>query len=260
MTAGPAAGALAATALAGRVAVVTGAARNIGRAIALELARGGAAVTVNALASAAEAAAVAREIEDLGGRALVHLADVSSPADAAALVEAAAQRFGRIDILVNNAAIRRETPFADLEWQEWRAVCGVILDGAYLCARAALPWLRRSDRAAIVNIGGMSAHSGSAGRAHVIAAKAGLAGLTRALAHDLGPDGITVNCVAPGLVDTPRGASAVGTPAHHDHTRTLVGRRGDPGEIAAMVAFLCGPGARYLTGQTLHVSGGAWLG
>ncbi len=245
--------------LAGRVAIVTGAARNIGRAIAIALARSGACVTINALSSADEAATVAREVESAGGRALVHLADVSDPAGAQQLIDATAQRFGRIDILVNNAAVRRETPFAELDWKEWRAVCGVILDGAYLCAHAALPHLRKSDRASIVNIGGMSAHSGSAGRAHVVAAKAGLAGLTRALAHDLGADGITVNCVAPGLVGTARGHSTGGTPAHHAVNRTLLGRRGEPDEIAAAVTFLCGPGARYITGQTLHANGGAYL-
>jgi 3-oxoacyl-[acyl-carrier protein] reductase len=245
--------------LAGRVAIVTGAARNIGRAIAIELARGGACVTINALGSVVEAAAVAGEVETAGGKALVHVADISDPAGAQHLIEATVQHFGRIDILINNAAIRREMPFAELDWKEWRKVCGVTLDGAYLCAHAALPHLLKSDRAAIVNIGGMSAHSGSAGRAHVIAAKAGLAGLTRALAHDLGPAGITVNCVAPGLIDTTRGHSASGTPAHHALTRTLLGRRGDPNEIAAVVTFLCGPGARYITGQTLHANGGVYL-
>jgi 3-oxoacyl-[acyl-carrier protein] reductase len=245
--------------LAGRVAIVTGAARNIGRAIVVELARGGANVTINAHSSAEEAAAVAREVESAGGKALVQLSDVSDPAGARQLIDATAGRFGRIDILVHNAAIRRETPFGELDWKEWRAVCGVTLDGAYLCAHAALPHLRKSDRASIVNIGGMSAHSGSAGRAHVVAAKAGLAGLTRALAHDLGADGITVNCVAPGLIDTVRGHSTDGTPAHHTLHRTLLGRRGEPDEIAAVVAFLCGPGARYITGQTLHANGGAYL-
>jgi 3-oxoacyl-[acyl-carrier protein] reductase len=245
--------------LAGRVAIVTGAARNIGRAIAIELARGGACVTINARSSAEEAAAVAREVESAGGKALVQLADVGDPAAAQQLIDATAQRFGRIDILVNNAAIRRETPFAELDWKEWRAVCAVILDGAYLCAHAALPHLRKSDRAAIVNIGGMSAHGGSAGRAHVVAAKAGLGGLTRALAHDLGPEGITVNCVAPGLIDTARGHSASGTPAHHRLRQTLLERRGEPDDIASVVKFLCGPGARYITGQTLHANGGAYL-
>jgi 3-oxoacyl-[acyl-carrier protein] reductase len=247
------------TDLAGRVAVVTGAARNIGRAIAIDLARSGACVTINALGSAVEAAAVARAVESVGSKALVQLADISDPAGVQQLIDATARHFGRIDILVNNAAIRRETPFAELDWKEWRAVCGVILDGAYLCAHAALPHLRKSDRAAIVNIGGMSAYSGSAGRAHVVAAKAGLAGLTRALAHDLAPDGITVNCVAPGLIDTTRDHSAGGTPAHHALNRTLLGRRGEPDDIAAVVTFLCGPGARYITGQTLHANGGAYL-
>jgi 3-oxoacyl-[acyl-carrier protein] reductase len=245
--------------LGGRVAIVTGAARNIGRAIAIALGRSGACVTINARSSAEEAAAVAREVETTGGKALVQLADVSDPAGAQQLIDATARRFGRIDILINNAAIRRETPFGELDWKEWRAVCGVTLDGAYLCAHAALPHLRKSDSASIVNIGGMSAHSGSAGRAHVVAAKAGLAGLTRALAHDLGPDGITVNCVAPGLIDTARGHSSGGTPAHHATNRTLLGRRGDPEEVAAAVTFLCGPGARYITGQTLHANGGAYL-
>ena len=246
-------------ALTDRVAIITGAARNIGRAIALDLAREGAHVVINARSSAEEAASVARQVEGAGGRALVHLADVSEPQGARGLIDAAVRHFGRIDILVNNAAIRRETPFAELAWQEWREVCSVILDGAYLCSRAALPHLRKSGAGAIVNIGGMSAHSGSAGRAHVVAAKAGLAGLTRALAHDLGPDGITVNCVAPGLIDTVRGQSTGGTPSHHGTRDTLLGRRGEPRDIAAVVKFLCGPGGRYITGQTLHANGGAYL-
>ena len=185
--------------LSGRVAIVTGAARNIGRAIAVELGRQGANVVVNAQSSAAEAAETAAMVVQTGGRALVHLADVSTPDGAQSLADAAVAHFGGIDILVNNAAIRRETPFDELDWQQWRAVLGVILDGAYLCAHAATPWLRKSQAGAIVNIGGMSAHGGSAGRAHVMAAKMGLVGLTRALAHDLGDSGVTVNCVVPGL-------------------------------------------------------------
>ncbi|WP_118183089.1 SDR family NAD(P)-dependent oxidoreductase [Paraburkholderia phosphatilytica] len=245
----------------GRVAVVTGAARNIGRAIALELAAAGATVVVSARSSADEAASVVHAIEAAGGNAAVELADVSTPDGAQALMDAAARRYGRIDLLVNNAAVRREVPFDDLDWQQWRDVMSVILDGAYLCARAALPHLRASGAGAIVNIGGMSAHAGSSGRAHVIAAKAGLVGLTRALAHDLAPDGITVNCVVPGLIDTHRGGAAGDRqPAHHAERTTLLGRRGQPEEVAALVGFLCGDKARYLTGQVIHANGGAFLG
>ena len=245
--------------LKGRVAIVTGAARNIGRAIALELAAAGASVVVNAKTSGEAAAEVVRAIEDGGGEGLVHLADVGDPRAAAGLIEATVSRFGRIDILVNNAAIRRETAFEHLEWEEWREVISAILDGAYLCARAALPHLRESDLASIVNIGGMSAHTGSEGRAHVVAAKAGLVGLTRALAHDLSPKGIRVNCVVPGLIVTERGKSTGGTPAHHAAHGTLLGRRGTPQEIASLVRFLCEPSARYIIGQTIHANGGAYL-
>ena len=247
--------------LQGLVALVTGAARNIGRCIAVDLARGGARIVVNARGSQAQAEETALLVCQAGGEALVHLADVTDPGAVAGLVEAAVGRFGGLDILVNNAAVRRETAFTALEPAEWREVLGVILDGAYLCSRAALPHLQRSGTASIVNIGGMSAHTGSPGRAHVVTAKAGLIGLTRALAHELSPEGITVNCVVPGLIDTVRAASSTsgGQPALHRAHKTLVGRRGRPDEIAAAVRYLCGPGARYVTGQTLHVNGGAFL-
>ncbi|WP_213993783.1 SDR family NAD(P)-dependent oxidoreductase [Sodalis sp. dw_96] len=246
--------------LSGQVAVVTGAARNIGRAIALELAAAGAAVVVNAKQSAEAAAEVVHEIERQGGQGLLFLADISEPEGARDLMTAAQNRFGRIDILVNNAAIRREVPFAQLDWAQWREVLSVILDGAYLCASAALPALRQSGKGSIINIGGMSAHAGSSGRAHVMAAKAGLLGLTRALAHDLGADGITVNCVVPGMINTTRGAAAGNTePAHHAVHNTLLGRRGTPEDIADLVRFLSGPHARYLTGQVIHANGGAFL-
>jgi 3-oxoacyl-[acyl-carrier protein] reductase len=243
--------------LEGKVAVVTGAARNIGRSIALDLSRAGAKVVVNAVSSAEAAAETAALIEKEGGEAIVHLADVTNPTAADALMAAAVAKFGRIDILVNNAAIRKEAAFADIDYAAWRAVTSVILDGAYICAHAALPYLQKSGSATIINIGGMSAHSGAARRAHVIAAKAGLVGLTRALAHDLAADKITVNCVVPGLIDTVRGESAGGTPAHHSSSRTVVGRFGTPEEIAALVRFLTGPGARYITGQTIQANGGA---
>ena len=248
--------------LTGRVAVVTGSGRNIGRAIALELASAGAAVVVNARASAAEAEAVADEIRKAGGRAAAKIADITDPKASAALIAAAVESFGRLDILVNNAAVRRETDFAKLDYREWREILATILDGAYLCSHAALPHLIASGSGAIVNIGGLAAHTGSARRAHVAAAKAGVVGLSRALAHDLAPHGITVNCVAPGLIDTVRLPSSTsgGEPAHHAAHAPLVGRRGRPEEIAALVRFLCGPEARYITGQTIHANGGAFMG
>jgi 3-oxoacyl-[acyl-carrier protein] reductase len=244
--------------LEGRVAIVTGAGRNIGRAIALALAAGGAAVVVNARNNAAEADAVVREIERGGGRALACLADVADAAAVRAMVEAALARFGRIDILVNNAAIRDEKAFAAMTLADWRAVMAVILEGAFLCAQACLPALRQSGAGAIVNIGGLSAHTGSKNRAHVVAAKAGLIGLTRALAHDLAADGVTVNCVSPGLIERPRDPS-LPEPQHHQVNRTLSGRYGAPRDVASVVRFLCGPGARYITGQTVHANGGAFL-
>ena len=183
--------------LQGRVAIVTGSARNIGRAIARALADDGAAVVINAKSSAAEAEAVTREIRDAGGRATAKIADVGTPDGAASLVATAVESFGRLDILVNNAAVRREMDFETLDYQEWRDIIATILDGAYLCAHAALPHLIAAGGGSIVNIGGLSSFTGAARRAHVIAAKAGLVGLTRALAHDLAPHGVTVNCVAP---------------------------------------------------------------
>lgn len=242
--------------LAGRVAVVTGSARNIGRAIALALARAGAAVIVNARTSASEAEAVAEEIRGTGGRAGVKVADITDPDQALALIAAAIDHYDRLDILVNNASVRREVSFADLDYREWREIVATTLDGAYLCSHAALPHLMASGAGAIVNIGGLSAHTGASRRAHVIAAKAGLVGLTRALAHDLAPHNITVNCVAPGLIDTARAGPE---PSHHALHAPPVGRRGKPEEVAALVRFLCGPGARYITGQTIHANGGAFI-
>ncbi len=245
--------------LANRVAIVTGSGRNIGRAIALALAAAGASVVVNARGNAAEADAVVGEIEKAGGKAVAVIGDVSEPATAEKLAAAAIERFGRIDFLVNNAAIRAEKPLDALSYQDWRTILGVILDGAFLCVKAVLPHLKKSGAGSIVNIGGLSAHSGSKGRAHVIAAKAGLVGLTRALAADLAADKVTVNCVVPGLIDTKRTATAP-EPQHHSVHHTLTGQHGAPDDIAATVRFLCGPGARYITGQTIHVNGVAILG
>ena len=245
--------------LSGRVAIVTGAGRNIGRAIALALADGGAAVVVNARSNVQEAKAVAGEIERAGGKAFAVTADVADADAVASMVEDAAARFGRIDILVNNAAVRAEQAIETMTLAEWRAVTAVILDGAFNCVKACLPHLKRSGAGAIVNIGGISAHTGAARRPHVVTAKAGLVGFTRALAHELAADNIRVNTVTPGLMATPRPAGRP-EPQHHALVRSLVGRRGEPADIAAAVRFLCGPGAGFVTGQNIQVNGGTFLG
>lgn len=244
--------------LQGRVALVTGASRNIGRAIALALAGGGANVIVNARTSLDEARAVVKEIESRGGKAVASLADVTDEQSVMTMVRSSIDTFGRLDILVNNAAVRDVTPIEQIDFATWKRVTGIILDGAFLTIKASLLALRESGAGSIVNIGGMSGHTGAAGRPHVVAAKLGLVGLTRALAHDLAKDHITVNCVVPGLIDTQRGASS-GVKTAHLH-EPVIGRRGKPEEVAAVVRFLAGPDARYVTGQDWHVNGGAYLG
>src|ERR1700754_4346153 len=245
--------------LTGKVAIVTGAGRNIGRAIALTLAEGGASVLLNARSNRDEALAVAGEITAAGGNALVHIGDVADAGAVQVMADAALREFGRIDILINNAALRREKSFAEMDHAEWRAILDVTLDGAFHCTKVCLSALRHSGAGTIVNIGGLSAHTGAANRAHVVTAKAGIVGFTRALAHDLGGDGITVNCVVPGLIGTPRPKDKP-EPAHHLTHGTITGERGRPEDVAATVRFLCGPGARYITGQAIHANGGAYLG
>ena len=242
--------------LAGKVALVTGAARNIGRCIARSLAAGGASVMVNANTSRAEAE---KTVAMIGARADLHIADVTDPKAVARMVEATVKRFGRIDFLVNNAAIRYETAFSQISFEEWRKVLAIVLDGAFLCAQAVLPHLIKAGGGTIVNIGGQTGHKGASERAHVITAKSGLAGMTKALALDLAPHQITVNCVVPGTIDSQRGLPGVPDRPAHRRAPPPIGRRGEPEEIAAMVRMLCGPDARYVTGQAIHVNGGGYL-
>jgi 3-oxoacyl-[acyl-carrier protein] reductase len=245
--------------LAGKVALVTGGARNIGRASARSLAAGGAAVMVNARTSREMAEETVAMIAQAGGRAALHVADVTDPAQVSALVAATLERFGRLDVLVNNAAVRMETPVEKIALEDWRRVISTVLDGAFLCTQACLPHLARSGAGAVINIGGLTGHRGATGRAHVIAAKAGLAGMTKALALDLAPQGITVNCVVPGTIDSQRGLPGVPERPEHRRAPPPIGRRGEPEEIAAMVRMLSGPDGRYVTGQSIHVNGGGFM-
>lgn len=245
--------------LSGRAALVTGASRNIGRAIATALAARGANVIVHVARDEEAGRETVAEVEALGRSASLVSGDLSDPEIAARVVEQAAGAFGRLDIVVNNAAIRPEAPLEAITFADWRKVMGIGLDAVFLVSQASLPHLARSDQASIVNIGGLTGHTGAAHRAHVVTAKAGVVGLTKAMAHELSAKGITVNCVSPGLIETVRVANEGTAPKHHDSRKTLVGHRGRPEDVAEAVAYLAGPAARYVTGETLHVNGGVYL-
>ena len=241
--------------LSGKVALVTGASRNIGRAIVLTLADAGAAVVVNTRRAREAAEAVVREIEAKGGQAMAALADVTDEAAVRAMIEGALARFGRLDILVNNAAVRPAQKIDEMSLADFRSVVGLMLEAPFLCVKYALPHLRKSEAGAIVSIGGMTGHVGATDRVHVAAGKSGLVGLTKGFAREFAADGITANCVVPGLIDTARAH----TPSAHAALPSLLGRLGKSEEIAAMVRFLCGPAGRFVTGQAIHVNGGAYM-
>ncbi len=246
--------------LAGKVAIITGAGKNIGRAIAHRLAADGAAVVVNGRGDRAIVEAVADEIGAAGGKAMPYLADVSKSDAVAAMVEAAVKEFGGVDIAVGNAGLRRQTPFLQMNLEEWHEILAVALDGAFVLAKAVVPEMIKRGGGAFVGLSGVSHHAGSTGRVHVNASKAGLEGFLRGLAMELAPHNITANAVAPGSIDTVRGPSA-GGPGGRGHIREIpLGRQGTADEIAAMVRFLVGPEGRYITGQTIHVNGGLFFG
>jgi len=236
------------------VAIVTGAGQNIGRATALALAAGGATVAVNTRKSRENAEQVAQEIRAAGGQAEVFMADVADAAQVNAMVEGVVKRFGRIDILVLNASVRKETPFIDMTFEEWKGILAITLDGSFHCVKACLPHMIKAGGGAIVTLGGMMALSGAKNRVHGSVVKGGLVGMTRALSRDLAQYGIRVNCVSPGQIHTVRAAGR--SPRTDAPTAVPLARMGEPEEIASAVRFLCGPGASYITGQTLHVNGG----
>ncbi|MCW5744916.1 MAG: SDR family oxidoreductase [Alphaproteobacteria bacterium] len=246
-------------ALDGKVALVSGAGKNIGRTIALTLARDGAAVVVNGRADRALVDGVVGEIQAAGGKAMGYVADVTDPRGVGQMIEAAVGTLGGLDIVVSNAGLRRQTPFLDMSFAEWREILSVALDGAFVLAKAAAPQLIRRGGGAMVALSGISTHVGTPNRCHVSASKAGLEGLMRALAVELAPHRITCNCVAPGAIDTVRGASAGAMPGTLADRNIPLQRKGTVDEIAAVVRLLAGPEGSYITGQTIHVNGGAFL-
>ena len=244
--------------LMGRVAIVTGSARNIGRTIALRLAADGAAVVVNAVQDSAAADAVAHEISKAGGQAMAHVADVTNEEAVQKMVGMAATAFGRIDIMVSNASVRGQVPIEKMSLEEWHRVLAVPLDGAFLLSKACIPHMKKNNWGRIITLGGISAYIGTKNRAHLLAAKAGLVGFTRGIAAEVADCGITCNVVSPGHIDTDRPASAGVRPPLV--VRPPIDRFGRPDEVASMVRYLCLPEAAYITGQTMHVNGGLYMG
>ncbi len=243
--------------LAGKVAVVTGGARGIGKAIATRLATGGAtAVIADVSAQAAEA--TAKEFEAAGRAAMTYTTNVTDPAQAAALVEAVLGRFGRIDILVNNAGITRDGLILRMKDEDWTQVLAVNLTGAFNCSRSVLrPLLKQKQGGRIINISSVVGSMGNVGQANYVASKAGLVGLTKALAREVASRGITVNAVAPGFIETEMTANLPDAVRQAMRAQIPLERFGSPDDVAA-VEFLVSEGAGYITGQVIHVNGGMW--
>ncbi len=242
--------------LSGKTALVSGASRGIGRAIAVELAGAGAAVVVNYRAGAEAAEAVVGEIEAAGGRATAVQADVSAAADVERLVKASTDAYGSLDILVNNAGITRDNLLLRMKDEEWEAVLNTNLRAAYLLTKAVLRPMMRARWGRIISITSVVGLTGNAGQANYSAAKAGLIGFTRSVAREMAARGITANAVAPGFIETDMVAGLSAELRENVLKQIPLGRLGDPRDVAQLVAFLASDAAAYVTGQTIAVDGG----
>ncbi len=240
----------------GRVALVTGASRGIGRAIALELADRGACVALNFSSRSDAAADVAAEIAGRGGESLLLPFDVADPAATTGAITALARERGRLDILVNNAGITRDGLVLRYRDEDWQRTVDVNLAGVFHCARAALRPMLKARYGRIVNLSSVTARLGGAGQVAYAATKAGIEGLTRALAREVASRGVTVNAVAPGFIRTEMTAALGEEMLAAFLAAVPIGRAGEPEEVARAVAFLAGEGAGYISGHVLAIDGG----
>jgi 3-oxoacyl-[acyl-carrier protein] reductase len=241
----------------GKVALVTGSGRNIGRATILKMAAEGANVVVNARSNQAEADAVAEEARALGVKAMAILADVSKKEQVDNMVSMAMAEFGKIDILVNNAAIRPHKPFLEVTLEDWEYVRGVVLDGAFYTTSAIMPSMVKNEYGRIIFFTGDGAFQGPPERAHVSAAKMGLVGMCRSLASEFAPKNIRVNVVSPGSIDTSREHPEWYPDARPpDASHIPMQRQGKVDEIASTVMFLISDEGGFITGQSIHANGG----
>jgi 3-oxoacyl-[acyl-carrier protein] reductase len=248
----------------GKVAIVTGSARNIGRATAEELAHAGAALVINSVQAKDLCEEVAEGIRAKGGKAIPFLADVRDPVAVNAMAAAAIKEFGGIDIMVHNAAVRSNISFEDMSWETFQASVEISINGAFHLAKAVVPSMKQRGGGCIVGVGGMSSLRGSAGRSHVMAGKMGLNAFIRGLALDLAKHNIRANQVVVGNFDTvrdgnPSSASTQQITAMRRNESIPLGRLGVPQDMANLIRFVVGPAAEYMTGQTLHSNGGAYM-
>jgi NAD(P)-dependent dehydrogenase (short-subunit alcohol dehydrogenase family) len=247
--------------LRGKTAFVTGAGRNIGRAIARELASEGARIGVNVAQKRHEADETVALIRDAGGEAIALVADVADPGQIEGAVAALAEAFGGVDILVNNAAIRPYRPLMEITVDEWDKVFAVNLRGPFLCAQKCAPYMVANRFGRIINISGVDAYWGTANRLHNVSTKAGIVGLTRALAAELVDYGVTANVVVPGVFDTSRPEKwypAIRERRVNRMGQVLMAREGRVEELASLVRFLASEESSYITGQEFHINGGGW--
>jgi 3-oxoacyl-[acyl-carrier protein] reductase len=248
--------------LMGRTAIITGSGRNIGRAVALAFAAQGADVVINGRGNAAALESVADEARALGANAMSHVADVKDPDAVRGMVQAAADRFGKVDIAVSNVSVRMHRPFLETTDEDWNVVLATNLTSAFYLARACLPFMQSGRWGRIINISGRDGFFPAAARVANVVSKGGVHALTKAIAVEFGRDGVTANTVAPGIVETARDLKNYPDASKIFDARlqaTAVGRWGTVEDIAAACSYLCMPSGDFVTGQVLHVSGGEFM-